>query len=75
MAHLMAGWLKTMADRRAGLESVGLALLALLFLLTAPQPRIDARKPETVRYFDVDVGLERLLASPADGQRVAYRSI
>ena len=75
MAHLMAGWLKTMADRRAGLESVGLALLALLFLLTAPQPRIDARMPETVRYFDVDVGLERLLASPADGQRVAYRSI
>ncbi|WP_421923405.1 LytTR family DNA-binding domain-containing protein [Maricaulis maris] len=31
--------------------------------------------PATVRYIAVDVGLERLLESPADGERLAYRSI
>jgi len=75
MAHIMAGWLKAIADRRPGLESVGLVLLALAFLLGAPQPRIDARMPETVRYFDADIGLDAILADPAAGQRIAYRSI
>ncbi|WP_158025609.1 LytTR family DNA-binding domain-containing protein [Maricaulis sp. W15] len=71
----MAGWLKAMADLRPGLESAGLALLALAFLLTAPLPRIDARMPETVRYIDVDAGLETVLSDPGAGQPLAYRSI
>jgi len=72
---MMAGWLKAIADRRPGLESVGLMLLALAFLLAAPQPRIDARMPQTVRYVDADIGLAAMLAAPAAGERVGYRGI
>jgi hypothetical protein len=72
---MMAGWLKAIADRRPGLESVSLMLLALVFLLTAPQPRIEARTPQSVRYVDADVGLAALLADPAAGEPVAYRAI
>ncbi|WP_323762304.1 LytTR family DNA-binding domain-containing protein [Maricaulis sp.] len=72
---MMAGWLKAITDRRPGLESVGLMLLALVVLLTAPQPWIDARMPQTVRYVDADIGLDATLADPAAGARLPYRSI
>lgn len=71
----MAGWLKAMADLRPGLESVGLALLALATLLMAPLPTMEVTTPETVRYFNADIGLDTVLSAPTAGEPVAYRAI
>ncbi|WP_291843377.1 LytTR family transcriptional regulator DNA-binding domain-containing protein [Maricaulis sp.] len=71
---MTAGWLKAMAARRAGLESLALMLLALAVLLLAPRQGLEARMPASVRYIDADIGLDAA-AAPETGSPIGYRAI
>jgi len=69
------GWLSTTQDRRPGLEILGGMLLALAFLLFAPQPWLDAEMPAQVHFIDEDLGLEAASGPDIPGATLAFHDI
>ncbi|MEA1942683.1 MAG: LytTR family DNA-binding domain-containing protein [Pseudomonadota bacterium] len=69
------GWLSATHSSRPGLDVLGGILLALAFLLFAPQPEWAVHTPPRVHVIDGDIGLEALSGPDVPGRLMPYRAI